>query len=111
MKFTLTVYALLGAVSAHQGAITNQLCSTKLGPTSVKHVKTAIQTVRVSLTAYKKICPKITKTIMPKAKTTTLTNTKKSTVFKTLPQKTGTITTTITGKLSVQFHILCMSNV
>ncbi|KAM0350583.1 hypothetical protein ACHAPU_003067 [Fusarium lateritium] len=97
MKATSVVCALLGVICASQATFTTQRCSTKLGPTSVKNVKTSTKTSSITLTAYKRLCPKIVKTVTPKPKTTTLTNTNTETIVVTLPQDTDTITTTITA--------------
>ncbi|KAF5662694.1 hypothetical protein FHETE_7800 [Fusarium heterosporum] len=97
MKAISVAFALLGVICASQATFTTQRCSTKLGPTSVKHVKTSTKTSRITLTASKKLCPKITKTITPKVKTTTLTSINTEIIRVTLPQDTDTITTTVTA--------------
>lgn len=112
MKFQLVLTAVLSVASAQKAVVTNQLCSTSLGLKSVKNVKTSTKIVNINLTAYKKVCPTVIKTITPKPKTTTRTNTVTSTIISTLPRGTDTVTVTSTGRFSVlasSLHFLMSS--
>ena len=111
MKFQLVLVTLLGLASAHKAAVTNQLCSTSLGLKSVKNVKTSTKTVNINLTAYKKVCPTVIKTITPKPKTTTGTNTVTSTFISTLPKGTDTVTVTSTGRSNLLLSFFPSTNV
>ncbi|KAJ4246304.1 hypothetical protein NW762_013655 [Fusarium torreyae] len=96
MKYTLVLYALASIAAAQKAPATVESCSTALGPSSVKNVKRTTETISTQLTAYKRFCTRVYKTIIPKAKTTTLTSISTTTSLTTLPQDTETISVTVT---------------
>lgn len=91
--------AALQAAGAVNAGMAEGLCSTKLGVSLVQNVPRSTKTIGLPLTAYVQYCASTTKTITPKAATTTLTDTSTSTIVETAEQLTDTVETTSTGNL------------
>jgi hypothetical protein len=82
----------------------NPVCTSRLGTVSVSKIPRATSTVVQKVTVVKKVIRRINTYVIPRPRTTTVTDTVQETVVETADPDVKTATEVVTGKFSFEFY-------
>lgn len=81
----------------------NPVCNSRLGTVSVAKIPRVTSTVVQKVTVVKKVIRRINVYVIPRPRTTTVTDTVQETVVETADPEVDTATETVTGRFSLEF--------